>query len=75
MIILFGSIQKGTYHKESNIDLFVQSDYKKLDLKKFNMKLGHKISVFFEKYLKKLSKDLLENIYNGTVLSRELEVL
>ncbi len=74
-IVLFGSVQKGTYHTESDIDLFIQADYKKLDLKVCNKKLGHEIKLFFEKDLGKLSKGLLENIYNGLVLSGNLEAI
>ncbi len=40
LIILFGSIQKGTYYKESDIDLFIKSDEQKIDLKRFEKKLG-----------------------------------
>ena len=74
-IVLFGSVQKGTYHKESDIDLFILADYKKLDLSKFNKKIGHQVNLFFEKDLNQLSKGLLENIYNGLTLSGKLEVL
>lgn len=74
-IVLFGSVQKGTYHEESDIDLFMQTNYKKLDLLKFEKKLGHKINLLFEKNLKKLSEGLLTNIYNGLVLYGQLEVV
>lgn len=75
VIVLFGSVQKGTYHKESDVDIFVQSEYKHIDLSKFNKKLGHRVQLLFEKDLKKLSKGLLENIYNGLVLAGKLEVI
>lgn len=75
VIVLFGSVQKGTYHKESDVDLFIQAEYKQLDLSKFNKKIGHHVQIFFEKDLKKLSKGLLENIYNGLVLEGRLEVI
>ena len=73
-IIIFGSIQKGTYHKQSDVDIFIQANYKKVDLEKFNSKIGHNISLFFEKHPKKLSKGLLTNIINGLVLSGQLEL-
>ena len=73
-IVLFGSIQKGTYHKDSDIDLFVQAKYKRLDLQKFDRKTGHKVQLLFEEDIKKLNKGLLENIYNGQVLAGKLEV-
>ena len=73
-IVLFGSVQKGTYHQESDVDLFIQTDYKKIDLSKFDKKIGYKVKLFFEKDLNKLSEGLLENIYNGLTLSGKLEV-
>ncbi len=74
-IVLFGSVRKGTYHKDSDVDLFVQAEYKRLDFKKFNAKIGHKVQLIFEEDLTRLSEGLLENIYNGSVLAGKLEVL
>ncbi len=74
VIILFGSIQKGTYHQESDIDLFVQADYQQLNLNKFNKRIGHKIHLLFEKHIRNLSKGLLNNICNGRILRGTLEL-
>lgn len=74
-IVLFGSIQKGTYHKESDIDIFVQAAYKREDLSSFTKKLGHQVQLFCEENMHNLSKGLLENIYNGLVLSGKVEVV
>ncbi len=74
VIVLFGSVQKGTYHSESDIDLFIQADYSQVDLRKYNLKLGHQIHLLFDKDLKSLNHGLLENIYNGLVLAGILEV-
>ena len=57
-IVLFGSVQKGTYHKGSDVDLFVQAEYRAPNLKKFNAQIGHKIQLIFEKDLTKLSEGL-----------------
>lgn len=67
-IILFGSAAKGSYNKDSDIDLFIQSSEKSLDLKSFEKKLVHKINILFEPELKNLSKELFNNILNGVVL-------
>ncbi len=75
VIVLFGSVRKGTYHKSSDVDLFVQTDYKRLDLRKFNKQIGFEVKLFFEKNIKKLSKGLIENIYDGLVISGKLEVI
>lgn len=75
VIVLFGSIQKGTYHKKSDIDLFIKVNYKKVDLSKYERKIGYKITPLFEQNLKNLSRGLLQNIYNGYVLSGNLKVI
>ena len=75
VIVLFGSVQKGTYHKDSDVDLFVQADYNRLDLRKFKKQIGFEVNLFFEKDIKKLSKGLKENIYNGLVLTGKLKIL
>jgi len=71
-IILFGSVAKGTYHKKSDIDIFVQSNYKKLDLFKYEVKLDRKINIFFEKFPKKIDKALKGNIISGIILSGKI---
>lgn len=75
VIVLFGSIQKGTYHKKSDIDLFIKTKYKRIDFNKYEKKIKYKINPLFEQNLKKLSKGLLQNIYNGYILSGSLEVI
>lgn len=74
VIVLFGSISKGTYHKKSDIDIFVQAKEKRLDLNKFEKKIGYDIKLFFEKNLNNLSKGLLNNIIQGQILSGNLDV-
>jgi len=74
-IILFGSFRKGEYDKESDIDLFVESPFdKKLDLKKFERKLSHKIDLFVEKNIKNLDSNLFNNIVNGIKLYGSFKV-
>ena len=73
-IVIIGSVQKGTYHRQSDIDLFVQAPYKKLNLARFENSLGHKISLLFESDMKTLNKGLIENIYNGEILFGKLEL-
>ena len=75
VIVLFGSVKKGTYHKKSDVDIFIQRRYKRINLLKFEKKIGHKMRLLFEKDMKLLNKGLLENIYNGEVLSGKLEIL
>ncbi len=73
-MVIYGSIRKGTYHPKSDIDLFVHAKYKRVDLYSFEKKLGHKVHLLFEGDISTLSKGLLQNIYNGIVISGELEL-
>jgi len=69
VIIVFGSVQKGEYDCESDIDLFVESSVKKeLDFKNFEKKLNHKIQLFLYPNMDKLQPHLFNNIVNGIKL-------
>lgn len=73
-IILFGSMRKGDYNKDSDIDIFIQSNEKNLNLIKFERILKHKINLFFEENVNKLSNELFNNITNGVKLSGYLKL-
>ena len=69
VIIIFGSVRKGEYDYESDIDLFVESSFgKKVDLKNFEKKLGHKIQLFIYPDINKLQPHLFNNVINGIKL-------
>ncbi len=68
-IFLFGSFAKAEYSQESDIDIFVQCARKDIDLKAYEKKLGHNISLFFEPYPERLSSQIFNNIINGVKLS------
>lgn len=73
-IILFGSASKGEDIEESDIDLFIQSPEKKLNLEKYEKLLNKEISLFFKEDFSKLSNELKNNIINGTVIRGYLKV-
>ena len=73
-IVLFGSFAKAEYDINSDVDLFVQAPEQKLDLAKYEKKLKHKINVFFEPNINKLSPELLNNIINGIKLSGHIKL-
>ena len=73
-IILFGSAGKGEYNKDSDIDIFMQTSEKSIDLTKFEKILKHKISLFFEENINELSNELFNNIINGIKLSGYLKL-
>ena len=62
VIILFGSYANATDDSDSDIDLFVISKGKKLDLDNFEKKINRKINIFFSEKFNKLSKKLLQKI-------------
>jgi len=68
-IILFGSVRKGESVKESDIDLFIESHADiKVDAKKYEKSLKHKIQLFVEKDMNKLQPQLFNNVVNGIKL-------
>jgi predicted nucleotidyltransferase len=73
-IVLFGSVRKGEYVKGSDIDIYIQADEKSINLSEFEKKLKHKINLFFEADINKLSKELFNNITNGIKLSGYLKL-
>lgn len=74
VIILFGSMRKGEYTAESDIDIFIEQptlDKKNkglLNLKPFEKKLNHKIELHIEKSINDLPAPLYNNIINGIKL-------
>jgi predicted nucleotidyltransferase len=74
-VIVFGSVRKGEYDNESDIDLFVESSVKKkVDLKVFEKRLGHGIQLFVESDIKKLHDNLFNNVVNGIKLYGSFKV-
>jgi len=76
-IVVFGSVAKGEDGEKSDLDLFILSSLKKdLNLKKFENKLNKKVQFFVhsKQDLKKLNKELLNNICNGIVIYGHMEV-
>jgi len=67
-IILFGSASKGEDIKESDVDLYLQSEEKKISPDKFEKKLKRRVSLFFESNFDNLSQELKTNIINGDML-------
>jgi hypothetical protein len=69
-IVLFGSKARGEDTEDSDVDLYVESPEKKLDVSGFE-----KIQVFLHKNLREIrNKHLVNNIANGIVLEGYLKV-
>ena len=73
-IILFGSASLGEDIEGSDIDMFIQSKEKKLNLEKYEKILSRKISLFFEDNFSRLSSELKNNILNGIKLKGYIKV-
>lgn len=65
VIILFGSGAKGEYVQKSDIDLFVLSSEKQVDVIKYEQKLKRKINILIKENYHQLSSELFNNIING----------
>ncbi|MBI2110412.1 nucleotidyltransferase domain-containing protein [Candidatus Woesearchaeota archaeon] len=74
-IILFGSIRKGEFEKNSDIDLFVETTKKSdIDFSAYEKKLNHKVHLFIDSDINNLPKELYNNIMNGIKLTGYIKV-
>ena len=73
-IILYGSYARGESVGGSDVDMFIIGKEKKLNLDKFERKIGKKFHLFFEKDVKKIPKELKNNLINGIVLRGYLKL-
>src|SRR3989339_697604 len=73
-IVLFGSAARGEDTEQSDIDLFVQAKAKALSLAKEEKILQRTLHILFEPDIKLISRELLNNLANGIVLSGYLVV-
>ncbi len=74
-IVIFGSYSKGEDVEESDIDIFVVSQEKRIIFKRYEKRLHRKINLTFESNIHVLNKEFLNNIINGVILYGYLEVL
>ncbi len=75
-VILFGSMNRWDWNKESDIDLFVYGDQEGFDKGRFRAKLGREIETFVYKdkeALSKLQPGFLRNILEGYLLKGSLD--
>lgn len=75
-VILFGSIIKGDWYKDSDIDIFVYGDLSDFDKKVYELKLKKNIEMHvFEnkKEINEVKTGLIKNIINGYVLKGQIQ--
>jgi len=74
-IILYGSYSKGESVENSDLDIFIVGKEKKITLEKFENILNKKIHLIFNDNLKKIPKELKNNLINGIILKGYFKVL
>jgi len=75
-VILFGSITRWDWHKDSDIDLFIYGDSDDLEIGKFQSKLNREIQIFTCKnkdQLKKMNNELISSIIKGDLIKGDLD--
>jgi predicted nucleotidyltransferase len=72
-IVLFGSYFRGEDVEDSDIDLFVESKRREMDLGKFENILKRKIQLHFSEKFKDYPPELKNSIINGIVLEGYLK--
>ena len=73
-IILFGSASRGEDIETSDVDIFVLAKEEKLNLSGFEKYIKRKINVYFESNIRRMGREFLNNIVNGTKLYGYLKV-
>lgn len=74
-IILYGSAVDGRDDERGDIDIFVQSNKKNIDLREYEIILRRKVSLIFEKEIDKINKTFKNTLVNGIVLSGFFKVI
>lgn len=75
-VILFGSISRGDWYKDSDIDIFVLGDTGDFDSSKFERKLGRHIELHVfkdKKEVKEVRTGLVKNIINGYLVKGQIQ--
>lgn len=75
-VILFGSIIKGDWYKDSDIDIFILGDISDFDKKVYELKLHNNIELHIFKNKKEINEvktGLIKNIINGYTLKGQIQ--
>ena len=74
--IIFGSIAKGDWYKDSDIDLFIYGESKGIDKHKYELNLKHDIELHIFKSkqeIKKVRTGLIKNIVDGYIIKGSIQ--
>lgn len=75
-IILFGSMAKGDWYKDSDIDIFVFGTLKNFNKELYESRLGRKIELHIfpdKKEIRQVKSGLMKNIADGYVIKGSLQ--
>jgi len=76
--IIFGSYAKGTFRKESDLDIFVAGNYEKEEIKKVSINFGIEISIKcypLKTFEKNINQDvLLKEVLKNHILFKNMEL-
>ena len=75
-IILFGSIIKGDWYKESDLDIFILGDVPDFDKNIYEHKLNRNIETHIfqcKEEIKKVKTGLIKNIINGYIIKGQVQ--
>lgn len=75
-VIVFGSIAKGDWYKDSDIDIFVFGDISGFDKKIYELKLHRNIEVHLfhnKREAQKIRTGLIRNVINGYVVKGQIQ--
>jgi predicted nucleotidyltransferase len=74
-IVIFGSYARGEDVEGSDVDIYLQTSAKKVDLKNFEKQLSRGIQLFIHRNIHQVkNKELANNIINGVTLNGFIEV-
>lgn len=75
-VVLFGSMIRSDWYKDSDIDVFVLGDASELDVRKFETRLNHEIQIFEFRNVRELGRlrpELRRNMLHGYFIKGTLD--
>ena len=76
--IIFGSMARGDWYKDSDIDLFIYGDSRDIEKNKYEAKLKREIEIHIFKNkeeIKNVKTGLINNVINGYLIKGEIQDL
>ena len=77
-VILFGSLSRSDWHKDSDIDIFIYGDEEGLKIADYELKLKRDVQLFVcrnKEELSKLGDGLIKNIIKGDLIKGNIDFI